>query len=113
MTATETYKIGARSGVGVSSQRPDAVPKATGEFPFSSDLSSHNMLWGKTLRSPYPSARIRNIDYSEALAISGVQLNACFKYKTNIAVNPLKAIKKIKNARQSVLIDLFSKTFFN
>ena len=72
MTATETYKIGARSGVGVSSQRPDAVPKATGEFPFSSDLSSHNMLWGKTLRSPYPSARIRNIDYSEALAISGV-----------------------------------------
>ncbi|MBJ69111.1 MAG: xanthine dehydrogenase subunit D [Acidimicrobiaceae bacterium] len=72
MTATETYKVGARSGVGVSSQRPDAVPKATGEFSFSSDLSSHNMLWGKTLRSPHPSARIRNIDYSEALAISGV-----------------------------------------
>ena len=52
MTATETYKVGARSGVGVSSQRPDAVPKATGEFSFSSDLSSHNMLWGKTLRPP-------------------------------------------------------------
>ena len=30
------------------------------------------MLWGKTLRSPYPSARIRNIDFSDALSISGV-----------------------------------------
>ena len=70
MTTIESYKT--KSGVGVSAQRPDAVPKATGEFSFSSDLSSHNMLWGQTLRSPLPSARIKSIDFSEALAISGV-----------------------------------------
>ena len=70
MTTIESYKT--KSGVGVSAQRPDAVPKATGEFSFSSDLSSHNMLWGQTLRSPLPSARIKGIDFSEALAISGV-----------------------------------------
>jgi len=72
MTTIESYESKTKSGVGVSAQRPDAVPKATGEFPFSSDLSSHNMLWGQTLRSPYPSARIKNIDISEALSISGV-----------------------------------------
>ena len=72
MTTIESYEVTTKSGIGVSAQRPDAIPKATGEFPFSSDLCSHNMLWGKTLRSPHPSARIRNIDFSDALMISGV-----------------------------------------
>ncbi|MBG00712.1 MAG: xanthine dehydrogenase subunit D [Acidimicrobiaceae bacterium] len=72
MTTIEAQDVAAKSGVGVSAQRPDAVPKATGEFSFSSDLSAHNMLWGKTLRSPHPSARIKKIDYSDALTISGV-----------------------------------------
>ena len=72
MTTVESYAAETKSGIGISAQRPDAVPKATGEFPFSSDLCSQNMLWGKTLRSPYPSARIRNIDFSDALSISGV-----------------------------------------
>jgi len=72
MTTIESHKVATDSGVGVSAQRPDAIPKVTGEFVFSSDLSSQNMLWGRTLRSPHSSARIRNIDYSEALAISGV-----------------------------------------
>ena len=72
MTTVESHEVATKSGVGVSAQRPDAIPKVTGEFPFSSDLRSHNMLWGKTLRSPHPSARIRNIDISDALTISGV-----------------------------------------
>ncbi len=72
MTTIESYEVTTKSGIGVSAQRPDAIPKATGEFPFSSDLCSHNMLWGKTLRSPHPSARIRSIDFSDALMISGV-----------------------------------------
>ena len=72
MATIESYESKTKSGVGVSAQRPDAVPKATGEFSFSSDLSSNNMLWGQTLRSPHPSARIKNIDISEALSISGV-----------------------------------------
>jgi xanthine dehydrogenase D subunit len=53
--------------------RPDAVPKVTGTFAFSSDLSAENMLWGATLRSPHPYARILSVDLSAAWKISGVE----------------------------------------
>ncbi len=61
-----------RGGVGESVDRPDGTPKVTGAFGFSSDLYADRMLWGRTLRSPHPSARIRSIDISGALAIPGV-----------------------------------------
>ncbi|MGH8869402.1 MAG: molybdopterin cofactor-binding domain-containing protein [Actinomycetes bacterium] len=61
-----------RGGVGQSAARPDGVPKVTGEFAFSSDLLADGMLWGSTLRSPYPSARIVAIDVGPALAVAGV-----------------------------------------
>ena len=60
------------SGIGVSAVRPDGKEKVKGDFIFSSDLSSEGMLWGQTLRSPHSSARILNIDISDALSISGV-----------------------------------------
>jgi len=62
-----------RAGVGVDAARPDGVPKARGEFAFSSDLWMDGMLWGKTLRSPHVSARIVAVDPSPALAIPGVR----------------------------------------
>ncbi len=62
----------ARGGVGESPQRPDATLKVTGEFAYGSDLWMDDMLWGVTLRSPHPYARIRNIDIGEALATAGV-----------------------------------------
>ena len=51
--------------VGETSKRVDGVPKTTGEFAYSSDLSAAGMLWGHTLRSPHAHARIRSIDISD------------------------------------------------
>src|ERR1700729_2290599 len=59
-------------GVGASARRPDATPKVTGQFAYGSDLWMDNMIWGVTLRSPHPYARIRSIAIGEALATSGV-----------------------------------------
>ncbi|NBO57054.1 MAG: xanthine dehydrogenase subunit D, partial [Actinobacteria bacterium] len=44
-----------------------------GRFEFSSDLHAENMLWGATLRSPHPYARIIRIDLSAAYKITGVE----------------------------------------
>jgi len=63
---------GPRGRVGESAIRPDGVPKVRGEFAFAGDLWAERMLWGQTLRSPHPSARIRGIDLSAALALPGV-----------------------------------------
>jgi len=59
--------------VGEAVTRPDAVLKVKGDFPYSSDLRVDGMLWGATVRSPHPYARIVSIDVSEALASPGVR----------------------------------------
>ncbi len=59
-------------GVGESACRVDGVPKVTGAFVYGSDLHAEGMLLGVTVRSPYPSARIRSIDVSKAEAAPGV-----------------------------------------
>jgi xanthine dehydrogenase D subunit len=61
-----------RRGVGASVPRIDGVPKVRGSFAYGSDLWHEHMLWGTTLRSPHPSARIRSIDISRAVASPGV-----------------------------------------
>jgi len=43
-----------------------------GDFLYSSDLAAEGMLWGTTVRSPHPYARIAGIDTSEALGMQGV-----------------------------------------
>jgi xanthine dehydrogenase D subunit len=60
-------------GVGDDAQRPDGVLKVRGEFAYGSDLWMEDMLWGVTLRSPHPYARIRSIDLGPALATPGVR----------------------------------------
>jgi xanthine dehydrogenase D subunit len=60
------------TGIGASPLRPDGTLKVTGEFAFSSDLWADKMLWGATLRSPHPHARIRSIDLTAAVALPGV-----------------------------------------
>jgi xanthine dehydrogenase D subunit len=62
----------ADAGVGASVQRPDGTLKVTGEFAFSSDLWMADMLWGATLRSPHPRARIRSVDITGALQVPGI-----------------------------------------
>ncbi|MGW5053809.1 xanthine dehydrogenase subunit D [Actinokineospora sp. NPDC004072] len=69
MTSTQTPVDG---GVGTSAQRPDGLLKVRGEFAYSSDLWADGMLWGATVRSPHPHARIRGIDTSRALRLAGV-----------------------------------------
>jgi len=56
----------------MSVPRPDGTLKVTGEFAFSSDLWMADMLWGATLRSPHPRARIRAVDLTGALRLPGV-----------------------------------------
>jgi xanthine dehydrogenase D subunit len=58
--------------LGESPTRPDGVLKVTGEFAYASDLWMDRMLWGVTLRSPYPHARIVSVDIGPALATPGV-----------------------------------------
>ncbi|MFZ9084669.1 MAG: hypothetical protein ACO22B_10140, partial [Ilumatobacteraceae bacterium] len=48
--------------LGTSAVRPDANAKVSGSFAFSSDMWADGMLWGATLRSPHPRARVVSID---------------------------------------------------
>jgi xanthine dehydrogenase D subunit len=59
--------------IGDSPARPDGLAKVRGEFAFSSDLPIEGALWGATLRSPHPYARIVSIDTTPAWRISGVE----------------------------------------
>ena len=61
-----------RDGVGTSPLRPDGTLKVTGDFAYASDLWMDDMLWGVTLRSPHPHARILRVDITEALKLPGV-----------------------------------------
>ncbi|MBB5954277.1 CO/xanthine dehydrogenase Mo-binding subunit [Saccharothrix tamanrassetensis] len=59
-------------GIGSSPQRPDGHLKVRGEFAYASDLWHEDMIWGATLRSPHPYARIVSVDLTEALKVPGV-----------------------------------------
>ena len=61
------------SFVGKSVPRKDGVEKATGRALYTVDMVLPGMLWGKILRSPYPHAKILNIDTSRAKKLPGVK----------------------------------------
>ena len=61
-----------RSGIGQSVRRPDGIPKVKGAFAYASDAWADRMLWGSTLRSPHPRAKIRSIEIGAALRVPGV-----------------------------------------
>ena len=61
-----------RGGLGSSVIRPDGAAKTKGQFAFTSDLWAEALLWGATLRSPHPSARILGVDTRAAWRIPGV-----------------------------------------
>ena len=50
----------------------DAAGKTTGAGKYADDFKLSGMLVGKILHSPFPHARIRNIDTSRARALEGV-----------------------------------------
>src|SRR5204863_8907552 len=74
MTSVEAPPRAATTGrLGDSPTRPDGVAKVQGSFAFSGDLSADGFLWGATLRSPHPYARVVRIDGSPAWKINGVE----------------------------------------
>ena len=74
MSVVETTRTEIRPGtIGDSPPRPDGIEKVQGSYAFSSDLSADGCLFGATLRSPHPSARIVSIDLSAAWKIDGVE----------------------------------------
>jgi 4-hydroxybenzoyl-CoA reductase alpha subunit len=61
------------SVIGKRVPRIDGRMKATGEGKFAADYEMPGMLWCKILRSPYPHAKILNIDTSRAERLAGVK----------------------------------------
>jgi 4-hydroxybenzoyl-CoA reductase subunit alpha len=60
------------SVIGKPTAMVDAAEKTTGAGKYTDDLSVPGMLVGKILHSPYPHARIKNIDTRRAEAVEGV-----------------------------------------
>jgi CO/xanthine dehydrogenase Mo-binding subunit len=89
--------------VGESVARVDGIPKTTGEFAYSSDLSDAGMLWGHTVRSPHAHALITGIDISAALAMPGVHAVLTHEdvpgqkhYGLEFADQPVLAIDRVR-----------------
>ncbi len=74
MTALDSPTTTRQGTIGDSPVRPDGIPKVQGRFAFSSDIWVDGMLWGATLRSPHPFARIVRVDPSAAWRIPGVEV---------------------------------------
>jgi CO/xanthine dehydrogenase Mo-binding subunit len=60
-------------GVGAPRRRQDASAKVRGEFEYAPDLADPDMLWGATLRSPHPHARITRVNLNPAKQMPGVK----------------------------------------
>jgi CO/xanthine dehydrogenase Mo-binding subunit len=68
MGRTESYTV-----VGHRVSRLEGHDKVTGEARYVAEIVLPGMLFGKILRSPYPHARIRNIDTRRAERVPGVR----------------------------------------
>ncbi len=65
------------SSIGKLYPRKDGIPKVTGTEKYASDISSPNTLYAKVLVSPYPHAKVKSIDTSEAEKMGAV----CITFK--------------------------------
>ena len=74
--------------VGKSYPQIDGMAKAMGKTKFVTDLVLPGMLHGRTLRSPHPHARIKNIDTSKAEALSGVKAVVTYADTPGIKFGP-------------------------
>ncbi len=97
--------------VGENTTRADGIPKVTGSFEYSSDLWMDGMLWGATLRSPYPHANIWSMDTSEAEAIPGVYAVLTHEdvpgrkvYGMEVPDQPVLAWEKIRYQGEAVAV---------
>ena len=68
MSKAEKFSV-----IGKRVQRVEGFDKVTGDADFIADIYLPGMLVGKVLRSPFPHARIRNINISKAEKLPGVR----------------------------------------
>ncbi len=59
--------------IGAAVGRVEGADKVGGTAIYGADVHFADALWGKILRSPYPHARIKNIDTSKAWKVAGVK----------------------------------------
>jgi CO/xanthine dehydrogenase Mo-binding subunit len=59
--------------IGQPQPRIDGPERVTGRAAYTSDIHLPGMLYARTLRSPYPHARLKNISLSQAEALPGVR----------------------------------------
>jgi CO/xanthine dehydrogenase Mo-binding subunit len=64
----KTYTI-----IGQPVRRVDGFEKVSGLIRYGVDMTEPGMLWVRTLRSPYPHARLVSIDTRRAEALPGVE----------------------------------------
>jgi CO/xanthine dehydrogenase Mo-binding subunit len=91
--------------------RADGTPKTTGEFAYSSDLYAAGMLWGHTVRSPHPHARVLSVDVSQALTMPGVHavlthadVPGAKRYGLEFPDQPVLAIDRVRYVGEPVAL---------
>jgi CO/xanthine dehydrogenase Mo-binding subunit len=106
-----SVNIRRQGGIGQSVRRVDGVPKVKGEFEYASDLRRDGMLWGATLRSPHPHARIVSIDTSAAVEAPGVRAVLTHAdvpgrktFGLDVQDQPVLAIELVRYAGEAVAI---------
>jgi CO/xanthine dehydrogenase Mo-binding subunit len=87
--------------VGARVSRVDAHDKVTGHAVYGFDVEIPGMLYGATLRSPLPHARIMEIDTAEALNVPGVRAVVTgkdfpFTFGSAIKDQPFLAIDRVR-----------------
>jgi CO/xanthine dehydrogenase Mo-binding subunit len=97
--------------VGASVRRPDGRLKVKGDFAYSSDLRADHMVWGATLRSPHPRARIVGLDTSRALKLPGVVAVLTHRdvpghplYGMKVADQPVLAVDRVRYQGEPVAL---------
>lgn len=102
---------GVRHGVGESVHRPDGRLKVGGEFAYASDLRWDSMVWGATLRSPHPSARIVRLDATRARHLPGVvavltheDVPGAPRYGMKVADQPVLAADRVRYQGEPVAL---------
>lgn len=66
-TPTDGFNV-----IGARGRKADSIRKAVGTELFADDITLPRMLHGRILRSPFPHAKIRSIDTTDAEALPGV-----------------------------------------
>ncbi|WP_030889880.1 molybdopterin cofactor-binding domain-containing protein [Streptomyces sp. NRRL F-5053] len=97
--------------VGGNALRPDGALKVTGAFAYASDMRWDGMVWGATLRSPHPAARILRLDTARALALPGVlavlthrDVPGRPRYGMKVADQPVLAAGRVRHQGEPVAL---------